>query len=81
MIFSVLKGKGETMRLIDVDKLISYRFKNDISYNAFINLIERQSIIVASPIVRCKDCAIQQNCRFAQGLGLNGFCSQGEWSD
>lgn len=29
-------------------------------------------------VVRCKDCMILQFCRFAQGLGLNGFCSQGE---
>lgn len=33
------------------------------------------------PVVRCKDCAVLQICRFAQGLGLNGYCSQGERMD
>lgn len=32
----------------------------------------------AAEVVRCKDCMMLQFCRFAQGLGLNGFCSQGE---
>lgn len=29
-------------------------------------------------VVRCKDCIALQHCRFAQGLGLDGFCSKGE---
>ena len=29
-------------------------------------------------VVRCKDCLIHGVCRFEQGLGLDGFCSQGE---
>lgn len=29
------------MRLIDADALIEYRFKNPISYNAFVNLVKR----------------------------------------
>lgn len=29
-------------------------------------------------VVRCKDCVSIQYCRFAQGLGLDGFCSKGE---
>ena len=29
-------------------------------------------------VIRCKDCMVLQNCRFAQGLGLDGYCSQGE---
>ena len=29
-------------------------------------------------IVRCKDCLIHGICRFEQGLGLDGFCSQAE---
>lgn len=34
--------------------------------------------IDAVPVVRCKDCIALQHCRFTQGLGLDGFCSQGE---
>ena len=31
---------------------------------------------VQSEIIRCKDCLIHGVCRFEQGLGLNGYCSQ-----
>lgn len=43
-------------RLIDADALIENRFKNDISYNAFVNLVKRQTTVDAVPVVRCKDC-------------------------
>ena len=29
-------------------------------------------------IVRCKDCLMHGICRFEQGLGLDGYCSQAE---
>lgn len=29
-------------------------------------------------IIRCKDCLIHGVCRFEQGLGLDGYCSQAE---
>lgn len=29
-----------------------------------------------SEIIRCKDCLIHGVCRFEQGLGLDGYCSQ-----
>ena len=29
-------------------------------------------------IVRCKDCLMHGVCRFEQGLGLDGYCSQAE---
>lgn len=35
------------MRLIDADKLMENKFKNDISYNAFRNLVKRQPSIDA----------------------------------
>ena len=31
-------------------------------------------------VVRCKDCEKQECCRYAQYLGDNGFCSNGERS-
>lgn len=44
------------MRLIDADELLKNEFKNDISSNAFQNLVKRQQTIDAVPVVRCKDC-------------------------
>lgn len=29
-------------------------------------------------IIRCKDCLLHGVCRFEQGLGLDGYCSQAE---
>jgi len=29
-------------------------------------------------IIHCRDCVVHGICRFEQGLGLDGFCSQGE---
>jgi hypothetical protein len=29
-------------------------------------------------IVRCDNCKWQRDCKFAQKLGINGFCSEGE---
>lgn len=40
--------------------------------------LEEAPTIDAVEVVRCKDCVILQYCRFAQGLGLDGFCSQGD---
>ena len=37
-------------RLIDADALLEHVFKNDISYNAFKNLVSRQPTIEAIPI-------------------------------
>ena len=36
-------------RLIDADALIENRFKNDISYNAFVKLVKRQTTVDAVP--------------------------------
>lgn len=33
------------MRLIDADALIANKFKNAISYNAFVNLVKRQETV------------------------------------
>ena len=32
------------------------------------------------PVVRCKFCRSQRWCKFAQYLGNDGFCSQGEYA-
>ena len=33
---------------------------------------------VEPEIIRCKDCLMHGACRFEQGLGLDGYCSQAE---
>ena len=33
------------MRLIDADALLAHKFKNDISYNAFLGLVKRQPTV------------------------------------
>ena len=36
------------------------------------------SVLQQSEIIRCKDCIMHGVCRFEQGLGLDGYCSQAE---
>ena len=49
---------------------------SDVAMDIISGLISLPS--VQPDVVRCKDCMVLQICRFAQGLGLNGYCSQGE---
>ena len=37
--------------------------------------IETIPTVDAGPVVRCKDCVLQQECKNAQYLGMDGFCS------
>ena len=48
------------------------------AYSEAADIVEKEITIDAVEVVRCKDCMVLQWCRFAQGLGLDGFCSQGE---
>lgn len=48
-----------------------------------VDLDELESSIALLPsaqpeIIRCKDCLMHGVCRFEQGLGLDGYCSQAE---
>ena len=54
------------MRLIDADALIDRQFKNDISYNAFRALVQRQPTIDAVPVVHgeWKDVMTEPWCTF-----------------
>ena len=36
-------------------------------------------IVDAVPVVRCKDCKQLQCCNFTQFLGVDGYCSYGEY--
>lgn len=67
------------MRLIDAEaiKLPKGFFKEVNNVPKFYEWLSEQPTIDAVEVVRCKDCVILQYCRFAQGLGLDGFCSQG----
>ncbi|MBQ1573681.1 MAG: hypothetical protein IIZ78_21360 [Clostridiales bacterium] len=65
------------MKLIDADKLMENKFKNDISYNAFCNLVKRQPSVDAVPVVRCRDCKI----RYTVRCGMFDDDSEGEWTD
>ena len=51
---------GERMsRYINADILLAYKFKNDISCNAYHNLIKREAHTVdAVELVRCNDCSL-----------------------
>lgn len=63
------------MRLIDADALIANKFKNDISYNAFKKLVDRQPTIDAVPVVMCEDCMWQKDCE--ESVGNKYFCADG----
>ena len=77
-------------RLIDADevKKCSYviEYKDEwhmTQYGEFVELadIETAPTVDAVEVVRCKDCDMHNKCRFEQGLGMDGFCSQGERRD
>lgn len=67
------------MRLIDADKLMENKFKNDISYNAFCNLVKRQPSIdavkhgrwkyISFLTVECSECKTQ-----IHDLEYSNFC-------
>lgn len=82
------------MRLIDADALrdrlqnLAYSDWNQgattswaDAYNECADMVEDIPSTDAVEVVRCKDCLIHGLCRFEQGLGLDGFCSQGERKD
>ena len=54
------------MRLIDADALMECKFKNDIGYNAFCNLVKRQETIDAVPVVRCKECKMTHHIKILE---------------
>lgn len=76
------------MRLIDADALTANKFKNDISYNSFCNLVKRQPTIDAVQVVRCKDCKHMQEdklfgdlrCR-GRAVKPNWYCADGDRRD
>lgn len=75
------------MRLTDTDKLDWW---NDlymkgvnhsgvwVRYRDVKEFIENAPTIDAVPVIRCKNCIHVQECKNAQHLGLEGYCSYGE---
>lgn len=43
-------------------------------------MIQDAPTIDAVPVVRCKDCKQLQCCNFTQFLGVDGYCSYGEYN-
>lgn len=82
------------MRLIDADALMdalgiaveckdcsrngTFGCKEDSAFVYACESITDAPTIDAVEVVRCKDCVSVRYCRFAQGLGLDGYCSMGE---
>ena len=44
-------------------------------------VIKHLPTVEAKPVVHCKDCNMLQDCKIAQYLGLEGYCSRGEKHD
>ena len=70
-------------RPIDADALIENKFKNDISYKAFVNLIKRQPTIeperrlwrwvaVGECCVKCSECGLETTKNELRGIALFG---------
>ena len=65
--------------IADGDKEIKLRAEQAVATFCEASLTAKKlPAIDAVEVVRCKDCMILQFCRFARGLGLDGFCSQGK---
>lgn len=74
------------MRLIDGDELIEHKFKNPISYNAFVGLVKRQETANVTEVTPCHACAFGKQLtadgsvwcnKHGQVWPRNGFCSWG----
>ena len=65
-------------------EVYSNNFGNDPIDKYTIAIIDNDAQTIAQlpsaqpKIIRCKDCLMHGVCRFEQGLGLNGYCSQAE---
>ena len=56
-------------------------FSDTYDKACIIGVIEEIASADVEPVVRCKACVVQRICRFAQWLGLDGYCSQGARMD
>ena len=61
-----------------IDEVLNLNVENRVSWrDAVIDTID--ALPSAQPeIVMCNDCLMHGVCRFEQGLGLDGYCSQAE---
>lgn len=62
----------------DEESPMTYKDKQLLALNKAITT-QIKALPSAQPeIIRCKDCLMHGVCRFEQGLGLDGYCSQAE---
>lgn len=73
---------GATFRqneIIDIiEKLPSAQPETCAYWDRESNFCALQRPSAQLEIIRCKECIMHGVCRFEQGLGLNGYCSQAE---
>ena len=50
-------------------------------FAVFMRVLTKLPAADVAPVVRCKNCDIQQDCKAAQVLGMDGFCSYGAKMD
>lgn len=81
------------MRLIDGDELIVKLYQDQPmdwtgsdaevqelnDWKSFRNMVDNAPTVDAEIVVRCKDCKQLQCCNFTQFLGVDGYCSYGEY--
>lgn len=68
---SHIRTAEEPYYLHDTEKVMNHAF--EVAASCVYNLPSAEP-----EIIRCKDCLIHGVCRFEQGLGLDGYCSQAE---
>ena len=74
------------MRLIDADELIEFLKKVTITdgitfetgFKQILTDIKNQHTVEPVRVIHCKDCDLLHTCRYAQYLGLDGYCSNAE---
>lgn len=64
--------------LISRAELFDELNRRGVPYNAEVNMVINGMPSAQPEVIRCKDCLIHGVCRFEQGLGLDGYCSQAE---
>lgn len=65
-------------KLIDADALLAKLHETYLPDGDARSVVYQVLVEQPEAVVRCKECLMHGVCRFEQGLGLDGFCSQAE---
>lgn len=71
--------------LHDIEQSVVYTARGKITSaemrgaHKIIERIKCAPAVDVAPVVRCKDCKQLQCCNFTQFLGVDGYCSYGEY--